>query len=119
MEKKIAAKMLLTSVEIGFKTLPALAGSEVAFGRKAKNRRFYWSSRGPSGGPWATPGGLLGRPGCSSVALGWLSLVMSYEAATELSGTQWNSAQTNRNATPVTAQKLSSVISILVDLLIT
>ena len=122
MEKKIAAKMLLTSVEIGSKTLPggsknrskmALGGLQVPplgrsgallgppgtlvpleaseivfsnFSRKAQNRRqfIFFVVFGLPG----ALGRLWGRPGCSSVALGWLCPVMSYEAATELSGPQ-------------------------------
>ena len=60
----------------------------------------------------------MGRPKWSSVALGWHRLVMSCEAATELSRPQRNSAGINRNATPPNAQKLSSLVPLVVDLLI-
>ena len=68
MERKIAAKMLLTSVEIGSNMVPGSkirGGSEIAFRRKAKNRRQYdvlvvftTSRAGHPGAP-----GPLGRSG--------------------------------------------------------
>ena len=54
MEKKIAAKMLLRSVEIGSKTLPGR--SKIA----ASLQNGSWR---PVGGPWA-PGASLGPLSC-------------------------------------------------------
>ena len=46
--------------------------------------------------PWRALG-LLGRPGCSSVALGWHRLGTTFQAATEISGNQRKSAHLSAN----------------------
>ena len=92
MESKIAAKMLLKSVEIGFKMVPGGSkiagcpgrlereGSEVAFGRKAKHRRLYsgfrgfWALQGTFWGPLGQEGSgpLWGASWAVWSALRWL-----------------------------------------------
>ena len=63
MEKNIAAKMLLTSVEIGFKTLPG--GSKIA-------PKWLLEACGCPWAPGASPGASLGPPPGTLLALGTL-----------------------------------------------